>query len=121
VHKRVAVDLALIDCDDQVLREVDLTIVPTAKQHDAQTFYRLHSVPGIGTIVSLVRLYEIHDITRFPRVQDVVSSGRLVTCATASAGKRYGSAGTKIGHADLTWAFSEAAGLGLRHNPAGQT
>jgi transposase len=97
-----------------------LTIVQTAKQHDAQTLYRLQAVPGIGKILSLVLLYEIHDISRFPRVQDFVSYCRLVTCARESAGKRYGTAGTKIGHAYLTWAFSEAAVLFLRNNPAGQ-
>ena len=37
VHKSVEVDLALIDFYDQLLREVELTIVQTAKQHDAQT------------------------------------------------------------------------------------
>jgi hypothetical protein len=94
--------------------------VQTAKQHDAQTFYRLQSVPGIGKILSVVLLDEIHEITRFPRVQDVVSYGRLVTCAQESASKRYGSAGTKIGHASLKWAFSEAAVLFLRNHPAGQ-
>ncbi len=92
----------------------------TAKQHDAQTLYRLQSVPGIGKILRVVLLYAIHDITRFPRVQDFVSYCRLVTCAKAAAGKRYGTAGTKIGHAYLTWAFSEAAVLFLRTNPAGQ-
>jgi hypothetical protein len=45
----------------------------------------------------------------------------LGTCAKESAGKRYGTAGAKLGHADLTWAFSEAAVLFLRTNPAGQT
>jgi transposase len=59
-------------------------------------------------------------ITRFPRVQDVVSSCHLVKCAKESAGKRYGTAGPKIGNASLTWAFSEAAVLCLRNNPAGQ-
>jgi hypothetical protein len=44
----------------------------------------------------------------------------LVKCAKASAGKRYGSSGTKIGHASRTWAFSDAAVLFLRNNPAGQ-
>jgi Transposase IS116/IS110/IS902 family len=121
VHKSVAVDLALIDCDDQVLRDGALTIVQTAKQPDPQTLYRLQSVPGIGKLVSLVRLYEIHDITRFPRVQDFLSYCRLVKCAKESAGKRDGTTGTKIGHAYLTWAFSEAAVLCLRNNPAGQT
>src|SRR2546430_1771059 len=116
VHKSVEVDLALIDFYDQLLRDVELTIVQTAKQHDAQTLYRLQSVPGIGKILRLVLLYEIHDITRFPRVQDFVSYCRLVKCAKESAGKRYGTAGTKIGNAYLKWAFSEAAVLFLPNN-----
>jgi transposase len=120
VHKSVEVDLALIDFYDRLLRDVELTIVQTAKQHDAQTFYRLQFVPGIGKILSLVRLDEIHDISRFPRVQDFVSYCRLVKCAQESAGKRYGTSGTKIGNAYLKWAFSEAAVLFLRNNPAGQ-
>ncbi len=93
--------------------------MPTAPQHDAQTLSRLQSVPGIGTIVRVGRLDEMHEITRFPRVQDVVSSCRLVTCAKESAGKRYGTSGTTIGQASLTWAFSEAAVLCLRTHPAG--
>jgi transposase len=120
VQKSVDVDLALIDYDDRLLNDVELTLVQTAKQHNAQTLYRLQSVPGIGKILSLVLLYEMHDITRFPRVQDFVSSCRLVKCAKESAGKRYGTAGAKIGNASLTWAFSEAAVLFLRNNPAGQ-
>jgi transposase len=94
--------------------------VRTAKQHDAPTLSLLQSVPGIGKIVRLVLLYEIHASTRFPRVQDFVSYCRLVKYAKASAGKRSGTAGTKIGNAYLTWAFSEAAVLFLRNNLAGQ-
>ena len=120
VHKSIEVDLALIDHDDQLLRDVELSILNTAKQHDANTLYLLRTVPGIGEILSLVLLYEIHDIQRFPRVQDFVSYCRLVTCARESAGKRYGTSGTKIGNAYLKWAFSEAAVLFLRTNPAGQ-
>jgi transposase len=120
VQKNVEVDLALIDYYDQLLNDVELTIVQTAKQHDAQTLYRLQSVPGIGKILSLVLLYERHDITRFPRVQDFVSYCRLVKCAKESAGKRYGTSGAKVGNAYLKWAFSEAAVLFLRNNPAGQ-
>jgi transposase len=77
-------------------------------------------VPGIGKILSLVLLYDIHDIDRFPTGQDFVSSCRLVKCAKESAGKRLGTSGKKIGNAHLKWAFSEAAALFLRHNPAGQ-
>jgi transposase len=120
VQKSMEVDLALIDYYDQLLRDLELHIVKAAKQHDAQTIYLLHTVPGIGKILSLVLLYEIHDIARFPSVQDFVSYCRLVKCAKESAGKRYGTSGTKIGNAYLKWAFSEAAVLFLRENPAGQ-
>jgi len=120
VQKSIEVDLALIGHDDHLLRDVELSVLKTAKQHDANTLYLLRTVPGIGEILSLVLLYEIHDIERFPRVQDFVSYCRLVTCAKESAGKRYGTSGTKIGNAYLTWAFSEAAVLCLRNNPAGQ-
>jgi hypothetical protein len=77
-------------------------------------------VPGIGKILVLVLLYEIHDIHRFPRVQDFVSYCRLVKCAKQSDGTPYGDSGNKIGNAHLKWAFSEAALLCLRQNPAAQ-
>jgi transposase len=102
------------------VNDLELTIVNTAKQHNAQTLYRLQSVPGIGKILALVLWYEIHDIVRFPRVQDFVSYCRLVKCTKESAGKRYGTSGAKIGNAYLKWAFSEAAVLFLRNNPTGQ-
>ncbi|HSF32693.1 MAG TPA: transposase [Candidatus Tectomicrobia bacterium] len=120
VHKSLEVDLGLITYDDQLLTDLELAIVKSAKQHDANTFYRLRSIPGVGKILALVLLYEIHDIHRFPRVQEFVSYCRLVKCAQESAGKRYGTSGTKIGNAYLTWALSEAAVLFWRANPAGQ-
>jgi transposase len=120
VHKSIEVDLALVGHYDQLLRDMELSILTTAKQHDANTLYLLRTVPGIGEILSLVLLYEIHDIQRFSRVQDFVSYCRLVKCAKESAGKRYGTSGSKIGNAYLKWAFSEAAVLFLRANPAGQ-
>jgi transposase len=120
VQKNIEVDLALIGYYDPLLNDVALASVRMAKQHDPDTFYRLQSVPRIGKILRLVLLYEIHDIRRFPRVHDFLSSCRLVKCAQTSAGKRYGTSGAKIGNAYLKWAFSEAAVLFLRDNPAGQ-
>jgi transposase len=120
VPKNIAVDLALIGHYDQLLRDVELSILTTAKQHNANTLYLLRTVPGIGEILSVVLLYEIHDLQRFPCVQDFVSDCRLVKCAKESAGKRYGTSGSKIGNAYLKWAFSAAAVLFLRANPAGQ-
>jgi transposase len=120
VQKTIEVDLALITYYDELLKALELSILHTAKHHDAQTLYLLQTVPGIGKILSLVLLYEIHDIDRFASVQDFVSYCRLVKCAKESAGKRLGTSGKKIGKGHLKWAFSEAATLFLRNNPAGQ-
>ena len=120
VRKTIELDVALIDHYDKLLGEVELYITRTAKGHDPQSFARLQSVPGIGQILALVILYEIQDITRFPRVQDFLSYGRLVKCAKESAGKRYGLSGKKIGNPQLKWAFSEAATLFLRQSQPGK-
>jgi transposase len=120
VQKSMEVDLALLGYYDPLLNDLEAHIVKAAKQHDANTLYLLQTVPGIGKILSLVLLYEIHEIQRFPSIQDFVSYCRLVKCAKESAGKRDGTAGTKIGNAYLKWAFSEAAVLFLRENPEGQ-
>ena len=120
VPKRIGVDLARLGHYDQRLRDVELSIRTTAKQHKAQTLYLRRTVPGIGELLCLGLLDEIHAIARFPRGQDCLSYGRLVKCTQASAGKRYGAAGTKRGNVPLTWAFSAAAVLFRRDNPVGQ-
>ena len=120
VHKTIEVDLALITSDDALRKDLELFVLKTAKHHDPHTLYRLQTVPGIGKILSLVLLYEIHHIDRFPSVQDFASYCRLVTCSKESGGKRLGTSGKNIGNAHLTWAFSEAATLFLRNNPQGQ-
>jgi transposase len=118
VPKSIAVDLALITSDDALLRDGELPLVTTAKQHAPHPLYLLQTVPGLGKMLRLVLLDDIHDVNRFPRVQDVVSSCRLVTCARESAGTRDGTSGAKIGNAHLTGALSEAAVLFLRDHPA---
>jgi transposase len=119
VHKSIEGDLALITYDDQLLGDWELSSLQAAKHHDAHTLYLLQTVPGIGKSLSRVLLYEIHDIARFPSVQDLVAYCRLVKCAKAAAGQRLGTAGQKLGNAHLQWAFAEAAVLFLRNNPAG--
>src|SRR5262245_15444539 len=65
VQKSIEVDLALITYYDQLLGDVELAIVKAAKYHNAHTLYLLQTIPGIGKLLSLVLLYEIHDIDRF--------------------------------------------------------
>jgi len=95
VHTTIAVDLALITSDDALLKDLELSILQTAKHHDAHTLYLRQTIPGIGKILSLVLLYAMHQIARFPSVQDFASSCRLGQCRKASGGKRVGTSGKK--------------------------
>jgi transposase len=117
IQKNIDLDLRLIEIYDEELASVEWFIQKSAKFHDYQSYMLLKSVPGIGDIISLVILYEIHDINRFPTVQDFASYARLIKCKAESGGKTYGTSGSKIGNAHLKWAFSEAAVIFLRDNP----
>jgi len=119
VRESIRADLELIDFYDKIINRLELVALGHAKEHDPNSIYLLRTIKGIGKVLSLVILYEIHDISRFPRVQDFVSYARLVACPRESAGKRKGTSGRKIGNMHLKWAFSEAAVLFLRNNPLG--
>ena len=114
--RNVQLDLDVLSFYDQTLTKLEQELTVIAKDHDPDSYFRLRTVPGIGKILSLVILYEIHDINRFPSVQDFASYCRLVKPAKESGGKRLGSGGAKIGNVHLKWAFSEAAVLFLRKN-----
>jgi transposase len=99
---------------DRQLTSVELYLKRNAMIHDPDSFHRLKTVPGIGDILAMVLLYEIHDIRRFADVGDFVSCARLVRGSHESAGKAKGSPHKKIGNAHLKWAFFEATTLLMR-------
>ncbi len=116
VKESVAADLHLLDFYDKLLNDLELFILKNARVHDPQSLYLLQTTHGIGKILSLVMLYEIHDINRFPTVADFISYCRLVKPERESGGKKSGSRNSKIGNVHLKWAFSEAAVLFLKGN-----
>jgi transposase len=116
VQHSAAVDLAVIDVLDEQIGKLELYLTRTAKVDDVQTYHRLQTIPGVGKVLALVLLYEIHDIARFDSEGQFLSYARLVRCAHESAGKQLGSGGRKIGNAHLRWAFAEAACLFLRQS-----
>ena len=120
VRISIEADLAMADRLDEVIRTLKRTILSQARIEDPNTLQLLQTIPGVGPILALTFLYELHDIARFARVQDFLSYARLVKSQKASAGKVLGTSGSKIGNAHLKWAFSEAAVLFLHKNPPGQ-
>jgi transposase len=116
VRQNVELDLRLLDSLDELIGDVELYLERTVKVDDGDTFYQLRTIPGVGKILALVLLYEIHDIRRFAGEGEFLSYARLVRPKKTSAGKVTGGGGSKIGNAHLKWAFSEAACLLARES-----
>lgn len=112
----VETDLKLIDHCDPIIRELDKKIPALAKGHDPTSLHLLKSIRGVGDVLAMTMLYEIHDINRFPSRGEFCSYARLVKGQKSSNGKNYGSRGGRIGNPHLRWVFSEAALLFLRGN-----
>jgi len=116
-RKTIEIDFKNIAHYDEVIKELDIYIEKKAKVQAPEAFKLLKTINGVGRILALTILYELHDINRFSRVQEFVSYARLVKGTRQSAGKTKGTSGAKMGNVNLKWAFSEAAVCFLRHNP----
>ncbi len=116
VRQSIELDLRLLDSLDELIGDIELYLDRTVKVDDADTFYRLRSVPGVGKILALVLFFVIHDIGRFGGEGEFLSYARLIRPQKTSAGKVTGGGGGKIANAHLKWAFSEAACLLARES-----
>jgi transposase len=120
VRRSIAADLSLIEHYDRELPALERYLESNAQAHDPVALAIVRTVHGMGKVLGLSILYEIHDIARFARVQQFLSYGRLVKPTKESGGKILGHSGRKIGNAHLKWAFSEAAVCFLRANKPAQ-
>jgi transposase len=117
----LAADLAIVTALDREIKRLEGELVRTAKVHDPQTFHLLRTIPGVGPVLALILLYEVHDIARFEDEGRFLSYARLVGGVRESAGKKKPTAHRKIGNAHLKWAFGEAACLVIRELPRAKT
>jgi transposase len=121
-RRSVESDFALAEHLDEQIRALELDLVRRARVDDPQAYQRLQTIPGVGKILALVLLYELHDIHRFPDVRNFVSYCRLVRPKHESNGKTTAATKKKkIGSAPLRWALGEAACLMLRELPQAKT
>jgi transposase len=116
VRLSVEADLKTVDHYDKLLTQLEKDLVRQATLHDPRVCRLLRTIPGIGKILSLVLLYEIHTIDRFPTIGDFLSYARLVTPKQTSDGKITGHGGAKIGNVRLKWAFLESVLWMLRYS-----
>lgn len=119
VRRSIEADLWLCDHYETLIKDLEKTLLRQARVHNPTLLHLLRTIHGVGKILGLTLLYEIHTIERFPSVQQFASYARLVKCAHTSDGKPTGTGGAKIGNVHLKWAFSEAAVGFHRKNPRG--
>jgi transposase len=120
VRASVEADLVMAHKLDDVILFLEQQIRRQAGSENPEVLALLRTIPGVGPVLSLTFLYELHNVARFPRVQEFLSYARLVKSQKSSAGKIIKTSGDKIGNAHLKWAYSEAAVGFLRRNPRGQ-
>jgi transposase len=73
VRAAIEVNLDLIQHYGRLIAKLELHLENHAKVQDPQTFYRLMSIPGVGRVLAMTMLYEIHKIERFGSVGDFLS------------------------------------------------
>lgn len=100
-------DLDLIEALDPIIAKLEWRITQQAKDHNHTDYQLLRSIPGVGEILSLIILYETHDIHRFKTVQRYSSYCGVVKCERESGGKKIAAKNTKIRNPYLKWAFGE--------------
>ena len=113
----IEANLDMMEAFDPIINKLERQIRARAKYHNRRDFNILQTVPGIGDILTLTILYEIHTIKRFPSVQRFSSYGRLVKCERESVGKKTGGGNQKIGNPYLKWAFGEIIIVAQRTSP----
>ena len=69
VNLAISADLTMIDAFSRLIRPLENKIEKIACQHDPNNLYLLKTIPGVGQILALTILYEVHDIKRFKTVQ----------------------------------------------------
>ena len=100
-------DLDMIEALDAIIYTLEKQLATQAKHHDRKAFALLRTIPGVGKMIALTILYEIHTIERFRSAAAFSSYGRLVKVQHESGGKKTKGGNNRIGNPHLKWAFTE--------------
>ena len=110
-------DLELTDHLDRLIMDIENQVKKQAKHHDRKALALLQTIDGVGDMLSLTILYEMHKINRFKNAQRFSSYSRVVIIDWSSAGKSYRGKNNKIGNPHLRWTFGQIACLSLKYYP----
>jgi transposase len=107
--------LSVYHCLSEEVRRLEAAVKDRIKVKPE--FKLLHTVPGIGPILTMTIMLETGTIHRFPKAGNYASYCRCVNSQWLSNGKRKGKGNAKNGNRYLAWAYSEAADHATRCHP----
>ena len=116
ITRNMGVDEQCIDFLTEQIKGLEKHILKRARVHDEDALIRLKKIDGIGDILALTLLYEIHTIERFASQQKFSSYCRVVNPQCDSAGKRVGTGNKKAGNKYLSWVMQEIVTYSCRYN-----
>ena len=108
VAQIILADLEHIDALNKIIRSTESYVFRRGRDQNEELLSILKTVPGIGPILSLTLLYELHTASRFTTRQRFCSYARLIRGKKTSNGKPVGEGERRCGNPWLKWAFSEA-------------
>ena len=97
------------------IKQMERKILETTRLE--KQFEVVTSIPGVGDILGLTIMLEVHDFNRFPSPGDYSSYCRCVKSEKISNNKKKGQGNRKNGNKYLAWAYVEAAHLIIRFCP----
>lgn len=109
-------NIELLDLLSQQISTIEKTLYKDVFKH-SQDFKFIHTVPGVGDVLSMTILLETGDINRFQAVGNFASYARCVDSKLVSNHKVKGKNNRKCGNRYLSWAFHEAAHHSLAFYP----
>ena len=116
ITTNMGVDEQCIDFLTAQINGLEKHILERAHIHDEDALIRLKKIDGIGDILSLTLLYEIHTVKRFRSQQEFSSYCRVVNPQCESAGKKVGIGNKKAGSRYLSWTMQEIVTYSCRYN-----
>ena len=116
ITRNMGVDEQCIDFLTAQIKGLEKHILTRAHVHDKDALARLKKIDGIGDILALTLLYEIHTVERFGSKQKFSSYCRVVNPQCESAGKRVGTGNKKAGNKYLSWVMQEIVTYSCRYN-----
>ena len=116
ITRNMGVDEQCIDFLTSQIKNLEKHLLARARVHDEDALVRLKKIDGIGDILALTLLYEIHTVKRFGSLQKFSSYCRVVNPQCESAGKRVGTGNRKAGNKYLSWVMQEIVTYSCRYN-----